>query len=86
MKLAAPEVYHSHCSVAVLFTKRVFFCIRCLSGGGCNDQSTDGAADRCSISRLLKCNNNFSAAELCQSENAGDHVALIPGGDIPELQ
>lgn len=34
----------------------------------------------------LKCHNNISVAELCQSENAGDHVSVIPGGDIPELQ
>lgn len=34
----------------------------------------------------LKCPNNISVAELCQSENAGDHVSVISGGDIPELQ
>lgn len=36
--------------------------------------------------QVLKHHNNISVAELCQGEDAGDHVPLIPGGDIPELQ
>lgn len=49
-----------------------------VSGGGWHHQST--------VSRLLKYHNNISVAELCQGEDAGDHVPVIPGGDIPELQ